>query len=582
MILLALSLTLIIAIAALAIDAGLDFVDQRRLQQASDLGALGGAGTIGTGGFSASLQTLVLTTAQAYAWQNLDPSPPVVTCAGAQLVGNVCTVTGTNYTVRTTYPYTPQQGQPYPALNSVAVDVDHNYTTPGFTSAIGVNHACTGPQYSGGNVCVRTHSAAVAKSGSSNFPFALATRYLEVQGSSSTTVFGSSLIYQCAGDGTGSFVDNSQNGGLLTNGGSKFAVGQATAGGVVTSPAALLVANPNGVSCAGNTNQNPVSNWSVLGDRACFQSSCPGYNAAFAFNYNATPPGWDDHCWQGGNAGDVLVSSSPPSFEANTGVVTAGSPAPCTRSGNPPSYEGSFLNQDGPGFPNFLPPSGALSTSLGINAPTTTFTSSPPSGKYAPGWYVFDGVGASLDGNGRTIGCNQPVAADKIQGCVFTFRNGAHLDLSHGTIACGTASSGHCAFEFGTPVGGNSSYLSVAQSTTVDLLPVSISRVDPATGVASSFNLPIIFSSDNTRCVGSGTNGAMCAVLMSQSNAFNVGGTIFVPHGIVNIKANASPASGQLIADTVLLQGGSSSGGGAVAYRGNLNSPIPGPAALFE
>ena len=91
---------------------------------------------------------------------------------------------------------------------------------------------------------------------------------------------------------------------------------------------------------------------------------------------------------------------------------------------------------------------------------------------------------------------------------------------------------------------------------------------------------------DNVSSTALGTppvpNGP-CAVAMTQSGGvFNVGGTFFVPHGIMNVFANAGPTSGQVIADTLQLQGGSSSLGGAVAYKGSLVAPVPGAAVLFE
>lgn len=594
MIILTLAMVLIIGIATLAIDAGLSFVDQRSLQKASDLAALGGAGAIGAGGFTSTLQTTVLKTAQAYAWQNVNATAPAVTCdAGSgQLIGNTCTVSGTNYTISATFPYTPQFGQHYPADNSVAVDITHNFSTSGFSHALGVVTPCVGAQYSGGNTCVRTHAAAVAKSSSSIFPYALATRYLEVQGSAGVTAYGASLIYQCGGDGSGNFWDNSANGGIFTNGGSHFTIGQATSDGTtVTSPAALLLSDPTGVNCSGVKGNQDVAltgGWNALHDNVCFLASCSGYNPTFGFNYGPPDTNWDDHCWQdSGGSLPLLTSASPPSFNASTGVITAGSPAPapCTRAGNPPSYEGSFPNSSSPGFPDFESPSGILSTSLGINAPTHTYLNvTPPDGLFSPGWYVFDGVNSSISGSHKTIGCSKPTASDKIQGCVFTFQNGANLSLGQGTVSCSpTATTGPCSFEFKAPTGAQSDYLAFTTSTDVNLQPITVTQVDPATGNTVQINVPIIFSDDNTICIGPGKPpGAQCAVVMSNSGTYNLGGTIFVPFGVVNFKANAAPSSGQLIADTVLLDGGSGSIGSAVAYKGAVNAPIPGPAALFE
>ncbi|MEA2646313.1 MAG: hypothetical protein QOE92_1396 [Chloroflexota bacterium] len=576
-VLLVLAMTLIIGMASLAIDAGLSYVDQRDLRKAADLASLGGAGSIGTSGFTSSLQTTVLNTAQAYAWQNVKATAPAITCTGAQLSGNTCTVSGSNYTVTATYPYTPQNGASFPPENSVGVDITHNYQTPGFLGALGFSHRCTGPQYTGGNMCVSVHAAAVVKAGSSTFPYALATRFLQLQGSGTASVYGASMISECAGDGTGSFVTNSSNGGIYFNGGTTLTIGQATQGGAVSSPAAILLADPQGVNCTSTSNQNASASWNGFQDKACFLSTCPGYNASFAFNYNAVSPDWDDHCWQGGNAAKVLVSAVPPSAEASTGVRTPGSPAPasCTRAGNPPSDEGSYLYSNWPGFPNFLSPSGIIATSLGVNAPRATYTSTPGTTMFAPGWYVFDGNGASISGNSRTIGCNAGTGPGGMTGCVFTFRNGADIDLGNNSnVNCG-APNGPCAFEFKP---GSTMAIS-GSGTAVNLNPISIPRIHPTTGLSSPYNLPIIYSTDNSDCLGT---SAPCSVAMSQSNNFNVGGTIFVPHGVVSVNANAAPVSGQLIADTVKLQGGNSSDGGAVAYKGALVTPIPGPAALFE
>ena len=93
--------------------------------------------------------------------------------------------------------------------------------------------------------------------------------------------------------------------------------------------------------------------------------------------------------------------------------------------------------------------------------------------------------------------------------------------------------------------------------------------------------MPIVWSSDNNNCF-IGANGP-CAVDLGQSGStFAVGGTIYAPNGIYSANANAAPTSGQVIADTVVLQGGNSSAGSGVAYQGSVVAPIPGASFLFE
>jgi hypothetical protein len=93
-------------------------------------------------------------------------------------------------------------------------------------------------------------------------------------------------------------------------------------------------------------------------------------------------------------------------------------------------------------------------------------------------------------------------------------------------------------------------------------------------------SFPLIYSNNANTCIKN--NNIPCAVSMSQSSTFNAAGTIYVPYGVFYANANASPVSGQVVADTIRLQSGASASQGGVAYREDVTAPIIGDNILIE
>src|SRR5205823_980609 len=156
--------------------------------------------------------------------------------------------------------------------------------------------------------------------GTRQFPFALATRFLELQGGGTIQTFGSVLVGACSSDGTGTFKGNGGfNGGINFNGSTRLSLGAAisTATGTTyyTSPQAVTVADGNPEPACTSTAGNDPADWNSMGDKVSFSASSSEFNPYWAFNSGPTtcttpytidkceltPAGdtanWTDNCW---------------------------------------------------------------------------------------------------------------------------------------------------------------------------------------------------------------------------------------------------------------------------------------------
>jgi len=239
---------------------------------------------------------------------------------------------------------------------------------------------------------------------------------------------------------------------------------------------------------------------------------------------------------------------------------------------------------------------------------------------FSPGYYVFDGPNASLSISGSQgavtggIECAGATTGLPIDGCLFLFRDGAFMSMSGSTqtFCAPPTSTGlkvatnpldqSCTFKFtddyaSSIANPNDPYpspsymiLSGATSAAIRPIPYVLSGVlgSSCLGVSGSFCMPAVYSNDGNNCMG-GTGSAPkssppvnCAVTFSNSGStLDVGGTIYAPNGVVSAGSNGAPASGQVIADTIKLQGGSGNNSG-VAFNGALISPTLEGGILFE
>jgi len=611
----ALMLVFLFGIAALAVDGSLNYRDRRVLRAASDAAALSGAGVLAQGNAAAAQNSAMI-----YAFFNLGltlPGGPLYTCTGDAFNpggsgADICVISFGGYIITVTTNYTPlnTSANPYPGPSNVSVDIVHQNPQSGFASLTGTTA-----------VTVGAHSAATVQTSVKSFPFALATRYLNISGNGSVGTLGAAIIGECSKEGTGGFVSNSQNGGIYFNGGTEFDIGSSTDGALYQSAQALLMADGKTRStCTGGaSNQNQNRGWANLSDMVKFDPSDSNkYNWFFGFNsgppncnlstssaatceLTATGVGsnWEDNpCWTTPKASDV--SLTPATYDAATGMTSSGTATPCA-SGD--THEGSFPDSLWPGFPAYPTPTSVIAandpgnaipagtggaTTLGSggqktkNQVFTAYTAGSGADLYfQPGWYVFDGTAANVVLRSGSFNCvNQPAIGFLAGGCVFIFRNGASLDIqgNRSSLRCSpTAGAGYlgCAFEFHDSASAKATMALTNKVASVDLLPLTYT---PA-GSSTSARLPIIWSDDNQDCTGGSTP---CAVELKQASSFNVGGTIFVPKGIYGAGANASGTSGQVVADTVLLQSGASALGSGITYKSSLLAPVPGSPFLFE
>ena len=641
----ALLLFVLVGFAAVAVDAGMNFVDRRSLQAAADQGALAGAAEL-----SISTQA-ALSAGQGYAWKDLHVTAPSYSCGST---ASVCTATyGTypqtgSYQVVVTIGFTTpvdsvKHNYQYSSQQVVTVDVVHVDPRIGFEGALGF-----------GAVTVRSHAAAIAHEGLKKFPFAIATRFLDLQGSGTATAFGAVLIGQCSDGGVGDFVDKNNNGGLFFNGGSTLVLGSAgTANGIggysYTSAQGVLLANPAysdksvTATCTGsNGNLDADANWNVFGNGVSFTSGSTDFN--YYYGFTSGPLGcdsttsdefyctassigdglWQDSpCWkQISNGQAAPINSTPLVYTGGSVPSGVGSGTACSSSAGSNTYEGSFYSGKFPTFPVYSDPIAVLSSSIfGSGVPAAlpsgatnyrlTSGGTINAGDYSdtggsqfyvtqysagsganltfkPGFYVFDGTAASVTlSNNSSWSCASPSPTDKLQGCAFIFRNGAYLDVqsSSASVNCSAAEGngnqyGNCSFEF-ADFGVTPSYLSLTNRVSVYAHPILYTTQD---GTAARF--PLIYANGKSNCVSppNSTPNSLthCAINMSQPGTFDIGGTIYAPNGVININANGAAASGQVVADTVLMQTGASAVVTGVAYKGDEVAPVLGPSTLIE
>lgn len=622
----ALLLPVMLAFSVLAVDTGYNWADRRALQSAADQAALAGASTISSG------SSIELQTAQDYAWRGLQQSVPASVTTSCTSSATTCTVGPVNgYTITATADY-QSQDHAYSASNTVSVDVQHDNPGLGFESWFGVT-----------KVRIKVHAAATSEPGTVNFPFALATRFLNLTGSSTVAAYGAVLVGQCSDNGRGDFVSNSANGGINIGGSSEIDLGQAKdSNGYNSSAQALLLSTPGTEQCsnAPNTASDGSNGWGTFGNDVSFDQTSSLYN--YYYGFDSGPAGctsssslnpqstctassiggtaWQDACWTSGNQ-TVPIKTTTATYTASTtgvGSISSGTVSACSATS---SHEGSFpmstSDNRWPNLPVYSAPAdlaanlsgSALTTSnpgtgnstLSAGAGGTTYVTANQYFNatsvntranlvFAPGYYVFDGTGASLNiGNGSSgsFTCTSGTSSHitnfpGYNGCVFVFENGASLSMQSGSMNCASGSTyngtatGDCAFEFD----GNGS-LSFSSGLNASMHPIPYT--DATSGI--TYRMPLIYSTQNLNCLSStsGTTPGSCAISMSSSGAtFDVRGTIYARYGIVNINANASPVSGQVIADTVLLQSGNAAAPGGVAYNGSAVAPAAAPASLIE
>jgi hypothetical protein len=599
----------LLAICSLALDVGMNYVDRRDLQTAADQGALAGASRLQSG------SSYALTAAQQYAWANLHLSPASTSCSASP-----CTITyGSfpqtgSYQVTVTSPYTTISSAYSPSL-VVAVDIIHVNPRVGFEGLLGY-----------GSVTERSHAAAIVHAGVAKFPFAIATRFLDLNGTGTTTAYGAVLVGQCSDGGKGDFTDHNMNGGIYMNGQANLVIGrakQSASTGDYDSAQAVLLADPSSrSSCAAQSNANASAGWTTLQDKVSFTAADSNYNYYYGFNSGpagcqtsdasvdactGSPTGvgsdWEDLspiCWRQGNNSIVPINSTTTTY--TSGAIPLPTPVTACSSGATDSYEGSFVDGNFPTFPLYSNPIEVLS-SLGVSVPTSGTGTLSGSGiisanqyftrysagsgaqlLFQPGYYVFDGSAASLVlANTSSLSCESPTLAGNssaVAGCVFIFRNGAALDVSTATASVNCSANnplyGNCSFYF-SDTGNSSSYLNFSQGVSVAAHPVQYTLRNATT--PSRF--PLVYSNSSNACWSPGTN-VRCSVSMKQPGTFDIGGTIYVPNGITDISANGSSASGQVIGDTLRLQTGAAATATGVAYKGDEVAPVLGPASLIE
>lgn len=597
MVVLAGGMAALLAVGALAIDLGLQELDGRRLAQAADAGALAGASNAPSRGQLRALQT-----AQLYAWSSLGRSAPADTlCTGASLTSPTCTVSSGGYTISVTNPYTAQDPIYLPAY-TVAVDITHQNPAVAFSRVLGFT-----------TFTIRAHAASTARSQSRPVPFALITRFLDVQGSSPAGSYGGVLVGQCSDGGVGDFIDHNVNGGIFFNGGTSVVAGAVkdVSGNYLNAQAVLVEDGRTGTCTGSNGNTNPDTSWSNLGDRVGLSatstnasewndyygftsgpSGCSGTGSAGSCEASAVGDGsWQDPCWVSGNA-LVPVNSNTAYYQVGIGVVGNPSTVTCGSDSTGRTFEGSFTDSTWPGLPGIIDPATSLSlktstsgsgqalSSAGIT-PNTFYTSTSVSTSasltFPSGWYVFQGAAASIAlQNNSSFSCQAPTSGSSVPGCLFIFTQGAQLSMQSNSAAmnCSSQTSGYgnCAFEF-PDEGPTQSTFSLTQGVNVSLMPIK------DTQGSRTITFPVVSAFGASNCFNT---PAACAVVLSQAGSFNVGGTFYAPHGIIDINANAAPLSGQVIADTVRLQGGSVTSGASISYRADLLAQAASLATLVE
>lgn len=599
----------VLGVAALAIDVGANFDNRQQLQSVADLAALAGAEQTGVN------TATILPDTQALIWQNLGVMPASMSCAGSP-----CTVSAGGYTATVIYPYTPFNPavNDYPPELTVAVDITHVDPIHGFEGFLGL-----------GPTTIRVHAAASGLPGTHQFPFAIATRFLDLTGGGSVAAYGSVLVDQCSDSGQGDFTDHGYNGGLYFNGGTGLLLGAAytsKGSGLYSNAEAALVADPAGISCPGGANQSATAGLAGLTDQVHFSSTSANYNYFYGFNSGpqgcATPAGlncqsdpeggsgygWQDpSCWQSGTGTAPVAWTGSYAYPSTNGVTIEPSSlaVPCPQP-NPSTYpnqpygtmEGSFPAARFPNFPEYATPeelvqeiSGDQAVPAAVPGEITGITESGKayqnSGQnwtFPAGVYVVDGAPALPAIKGNFTCLSDGGGAQYPNGCVFILENGASLQVQ------GNKSSLNCSYSLPGDA-GCSFYLADAQTPTQSVFSLSnsangtLSPIPFVPNCSSSScplsNFPVVYSNGTSTTGATSSLNLSAVVSISNPGSFAFNGTIYVPHGIFSSNANAGSSSGQVIADSIRLQGGSGSTSG-VAYNGNSTAPVVGAARLIE
>lgn len=611
----------VLAVAALAIGAGANFDNQQALQSAADLAALAGAQETGFA------PAAVLGDTEALAWDNLKASPTSSLCTSAST--SPCTETGDGYSVTVTYPYQyPYQlkasaGYPYAAKETVAVAITHQNPQIGFAGFLGIH-----------NVAIGVKAAATAGSSPRQFPFALATRFLDLVGTGTAAAYGSVLIDQCSDNGAGDFYNTGgNNGGFAYNGGATLEVGSAVTGpgsnSLYTNASAVLVADGRpgapGSACSNPPNKNVVdasSTWNNIGDQVNFDAGGGEYNYGYGFNSGPTgcqsPPSpttscqsnpegmygtpgakgyWQDSCWTNTNGGSGVFPLVPVESIAQEYVASSNSfspptvPAgvPCSNYSPPGSLEGSFYQSQFPGFPSYQNPltlaSELASSGDGTMASPGSVSQSGNAWSFSPGIYTFSGQSQSIAIKNGSFTCDNTSAVYP-NGCIFVFEQGAGLSVSgtsqsHGSqITCNG-----CAFYFMDSTAGSPSAFQISGSNVSgSITPIQYCPpLDAPCGSTPLANFPVVYSNNVATAVPPLSSLANDAVIsFTSSGSLAIDGTIFVPHGIYDSNSNANELTGQVIADTFRLQSGSAAIPTGVSYSYSTAALELSPSFLIQ
>ncbi len=602
----------VLGVAALAIDVGSNFDNRQQLQSVADLAALAGAEQTGVNA------TTILPDTEALIWQNLGVVPGTISCAAPS-----CTVSAGGYTATVIYPYTPFNPvvNDYPPELTVAVDITHLNPIHGFEGFLGF-----------GPTTIRVHAAAAGLPGTHQFPFALATRFLDLTGGGSIAAYGSVLVDQCSDSGQGDFTDHGFNGGLYFNGGTGLLLGAAytkDGSAYFSNAEAALVADPAGTSCTGGANQSATSGLTGLTDQVHFSSTAQAYNYFYGFNSGpglcstaagstsscqSDPEGGPDYtwqdpsCWQSGTGTAPVAWTNTYAYpDATSPGVTIVSPSPASTvpcpqpSGStyPEPYgtmEGSFPAGRFPNFPEYatpeelvqeLPGDQTVPTAIpGEITGTTSHSNSGQNWTFPAGVYVVDGASALPIVKGSfTCQSNPLLPPDQYpNGCIFILENGASLQVqgSKSSLNCSYSTLGDagCSFYLADSTTPTQSVFSLSQGANGTLSPIPFQPIC-ASEPCSPSNFPVVYSNGTSTTGATSSLNLSAVVSISNPGSFAFNGTIYVPHGIFSSNANAGSSSGQVIADSIRLQGGSGSSSG-VAYNGNSTAPVIGAARLIE
>ncbi|MGC8474086.1 MAG: hypothetical protein ACP5PW_06745, partial [Candidatus Dormibacteria bacterium] len=152
--------------------------------------------------------------------------------------------------------------------------------------------------------------------------------------------------------------------------------------------------------------------------------------------------------------------------------------------------------------------------------------------------------------------------------------NKSSLNCSYSTVDAG------CSFYLSDNTTPTQSVFSLSNSANGTLSPIPFQPTCAPTP-CPLYNFPVVYSNGTSTTDATSSLNLSAVVSISNPGNFAFNGTIYVPHGIFSSNANAGSSSGQVIADSIRLQGGSGSSSG-VAYNGNSTAPVVGAARLIE